>query len=80
MADISHLLWLGDGYVKTAGAGGPSWVLRHLSLTPFALEWFADEARAARVGTISLAGSSLLLVSFQELPEAAVQSPARRPL
>ena len=68
MTDPSHLLWLGDGYVKTASAAGPTWVLRHLSLTPFSLDWFADEARATPVGSTALAGSSLLPTHTDEWP------------
>ena len=64
----SDLLWLGDGYVKTASAGGPSWVLRHLALTPHALEWYADETRGEQVGSISLTGSSLLLTDGDDWP------------
>jgi hypothetical protein len=55
-------LWLGAGYVRTAGVLGTSfWARRSLSLTPHSLEWFFDAARTQVAGSVALAGASLVL-------------------
>ena len=59
---------MGEAYVKTMGALGATWVLRHLSLSPHHLEWHADEGRREIVGTVQLGGSSLLLTNLEEMP------------
>jgi hypothetical protein len=64
----TDLLWMGEGYVKTNGLLGPSWVLRHLSLSPHHLEWHSDQSRSMIVGTVQLAGGSLLLTESHEAP------------
>lgn len=59
---------MGEGYVKTNGLLGPSWVLRHLSLSPHHLEWHSDASRQMIVGTVQLASGSLLLTEAHEAP------------
>ena len=54
--------------MKTNGLLGPSWVLRHLSLSPHHLEWHSDQSRTMIVGTVQLVGGSLLLTEAHEAP------------
>jgi hypothetical protein len=67
---MADLLYAGDAYIKTTGAGGVAWVLRHITLTPYVLDWYADPQRASHIGTVQLAGGALLL-SQDELAPAA---------
>ena len=61
------LLYAGDAYIKTNSASGVAWVLRYITLTPYALEWFAGPNHES-VGTVQLAGAALLQAAEGEAP------------
>jgi hypothetical protein len=67
---MSDLLYAGDAYIKTTSAGGVAWVLRHITLTPYVLDWYADPQRASHIGTVQLAGGALLLSQDEHSPAA----------
>jgi hypothetical protein len=63
---MSDLLYAGDAFIKTTGAGGVAWVRRYITITPYVLDWFADPQRGAHIGTVQLAGGALLLAEGAE--------------
>ena len=63
---MADLLYAGDAFIKTTGAGGVAWVRRYITITPYVLDWFADPQRAAHIGTVQLAGGALLLAEGAE--------------
>jgi hypothetical protein len=73
--DASHL-WLGIGFVRTAGVLGTSfWARRFVQLTPHALEWFYDAAHTSPAGSVALSGASLVLAK-----EALIEAGGARQL